>query len=91
MFSEKIATFYKNPRDFLSKYRIGKILDGTQCSGLNWKAYIIEGGVEYVFYPPHLSDLICKIVRPIFWKKCPPQAKKFWGPFFQKIDVFRKI
>ena len=37
------------------------------------------------FTPPHLSDLICKIVRPISRKKSPPQAKKFWGPFFQKI------
>ena len=30
--------------------------------------YVIEGRVKYVFYPPLLSDQICKIVRPMFWK-----------------------
>ena len=43
-----------------------------------------KGGQSMFFTPPLLSDQICKIVRPIFRKKSPPQAKKFRGPFFQK-------
>ena len=68
--------------------------------GNRLKVYIIargthyqgEGKVIYVFDPPpFLTDQFCKIVRPIFRKKRPLQAKKFWGPFFQEIDIFRKI
>ena len=36
---------------------------------LDTPSYVIEGRVKYVFYPPLLSDQICKIVRPMFRKK----------------------
>ena len=54
-------------------------------------AYIIEGGVEYVFYPPLLSDLICKIVRPIFQKKARRRRKNFEVPFFKKLTFLGKF
>ena len=55
------------------------------------RAYVIEGREGKVcFWPP-------SFVRPISYnrptnvsKKSPAQAKKFWGPFFSKIDVFFK-
>ena len=43
------------------------------------------GGGKYVFDPPTLTEDL----RPrIFLKKSLPQAKNFWGPFFQKFDSF---
>ena len=54
--------------------------------------YIIEGGgVEFVFNPPSFVRPNLQNRLTHFSKKSPPQAKKFWGPFFKKIDVFRKI
>ena len=66
----------------------------TFTSGLpmyvNQGAYIIEGGVEYVFSPPLLSDLICKIVRPIFQKK-PGAGEKILRSFFFKKLTFLAV
>ena len=39
--------------------------------------YVIEGRVEYVFYPP-------SFVRPIFRKKARRRRKNFEVPFFKK-------
>ena len=46
-------------------------------------AYLFEDVVKYVFYHP--------LPPTNFFKYSLPQAKKYWGPFFQKFDGFLKI
>ena len=54
----------------------GPISKNNKCLG----AYVIEGRVKYAFYPPLLSDQICKIVRPMFRKKnCAKNWAKYWS------------
>ena len=49
-----------------------------------------RGGWSMFLTPPTLTEDFRKIDRGLFRKKSPPQAKNFWGPFFQKFDGFWK-
>ena len=64
---------------FIVKQKLGDSASGVE-------PYVIEGRVKYVFYPP----LFC----PTKFVKSSDQfseRKNFEVPFFQKIDVFRRI
>ena len=50
-----------------------------------------KGGQSMFFTPPLLSDLICKIVRPIFQKKARRRRKNFEVPFFKKLTFLGKF
>ena len=50
-----------------------------------------RGEGRVCFYPPLLSDQICKIIRPIFRKKCRRRRKNFEVPFFKKLTFLGKF
>ena len=65
-------------------------VDTTAFIKMVQKAYVIEGRVKYVFYPPPLlSDQIRKIIWPTFWKKARRRRKNFGVPFFKNLLVFQ--
>ena len=46
------------------------------------QTYIIEGGVEYVFYPPLICPTQFVKSSDLFFEKKPDAGEKLWGPFF---------
>ena len=71
-----------------NSYFINKVTCLSCRKNFQVPSYVIEGWVEYVFYPPLLSDQICKIVRPMFRKKKPAAGEKILRSLFSKKLTF---
>ena len=89
------GTFAKIICKWLHLREFTKIKNWTQCEVVHSKSQLCKQAVDV--QSPYVGKVQPKPyvfegrVKYVYGEKCPAQARKFWGHFFQKYDGFLKI